>query len=244
MKGTVLYNRLAGYYDKIFIFKNYKMEVDFILQIFKKYKIKVRNILDVGCGTGSHDKLLSLKGFNVTGVDVSEDMLDIAKKKVRKGVFLKGDMKNLNTVVSKEYDAVLLMYNSIGYNTNKRDFRKTLKGVYNHLRKGGVLIFDLSTKERNGSYTRNYFFSDKNLFGFKHLDSRIGKGVIVNSSDYLIKDGFNFIVVRNDIQRFGLYTDKEVKFMMKREGFKTVVFHGWSFKKRKSRASIFVGFKS
>lgn len=240
----ILYTQLSKYYDKFYYIKNYEMEVDFIFKILEKYKIKTTKILDVGCGTGNHDRLLILKGFYVTGVDLNEEMLDIARKKVKKGVFLKGDMKNLDSVVSGEFDAVLFMYNSIGYNTNVSDFRKTLKGVYNHLRKGGVLIFDLSTKNHNSDFTRNFFFSDKNSFGFKHLNSRINNRIIENSSDYLIKEGSNFIVIRNDIQKFGLYTDKQVKFMMKRQGFKTLIFHGWSFKKRKSRTSIFVGFKS
>jgi SAM-dependent methyltransferase len=250
----ILYKQLANYYDKFYHIKNYKMEVDFILQIFKKYKIKVRNILDVGCGTGSHDKLLSLKGYHVTGVDLNEEMLKIARKKVRNGIFIKGDMRSLDSVVSKQYDAVILLFNSIGYNTNKRDFRKTLKGVYNHLRKGGVFIFDLNTKnlimrfmskQHSSKNEFNFFFKDKKSFGFKHVETKIKKNTIEEFFDYLIDDNSKIISVRGDFHKLGLFTESEIKSMMRSENFKVATFYNYKFKppSKKFYSNVFVGFK-
>jgi ubiquinone/menaquinone biosynthesis C-methylase UbiE len=240
----ILYKQLANYYDKFYYIKNYKNEVDFILEIFKRYKIKMKSILDVACGTGNHANLLASKGFNIVGVDLNEEILKIARKKVKKGVFVKGDMKNLNTVVSGEYDAALLLFNSILYNTNKHDFMKTLKGIYNHLRKGGVFIFDLFTEQNFFEGSSNFFFEDKKSFGFKHVKKRIKGKYIEISNYYLIKDGNTFIASSNNINKLGIFSEKEVKLMMKNQGFKVKIFHDWSFKKKKSKTSIFVGFKT
>lgn len=255
MMKMVLYKKLAKYYDKFYSSKNYPTEIDFITKLFSSYKIKVKNILDVACGTGSHAKLLTLKNYNVTGVDLNKEMLRIARKKVKRhAIFIKGDMRSLSSVVSKQYDAVILLFNSMGYNTNKRDFRRTLKEVYNHLRKGGVFIFDLNTKDLIMSFMLNpssksefnFFFKDKKSFGFKHVKTKIKSNIIENSFDYLINDNSKIISVREDFHKLGLFTENEIKSMMRSEGFKVVAFHNWKFKSpsKKSYPNIFVGFKT
>ncbi len=67
-----LYNELAEIVDISWNRKNYANEVKFIVDVFKKYKIKPKLIYDVACGSGPHSKLLLEEGFNVVGVDMNK----------------------------------------------------------------------------------------------------------------------------------------------------------------------------
>lgn len=83
-----VFGSYSNYYDLIYKDKDYSAEVYFIDSVIKKYaKGSVKTIFDLGCGTGSHAFLLAEKGYNVTGVDMSEDMLSIEKKKNSCGFF-------------------------------------------------------------------------------------------------------------------------------------------------------------
>ena len=84
MKKEALYNEFAKYYDLIYKDKKYDKETKFINFVVNKNKVKGNKLLDVACGTGSHDKILVKTGYDVFGVDLNNGMLKIAKKKFLK----------------------------------------------------------------------------------------------------------------------------------------------------------------
>jgi 2-polyprenyl-3-methyl-5-hydroxy-6-metoxy-1,4-benzoquinol methylase len=77
-----LYEEFAEYYDLIYKeIVNYEKETDDLEKIFAEfYKKKPKSILDVGCGTGSHSLILSTRGYSVTGIDISERMIEEAMR--------------------------------------------------------------------------------------------------------------------------------------------------------------------
>ena len=88
MKNQLLYKKLAKYYDLVYSWKDYKKEANKIRKLIKKYKkSEGKGLLDVACGTGGHLKFLK-SNFSCTGIDINDEMLKIAKKKVR-GLFLR-----------------------------------------------------------------------------------------------------------------------------------------------------------
>ena len=76
MKNTFDYSKLAKYYDEIYSNKDYDRESEFVKQVLNKYNCK--RILDVGCGTGNHLVRLVEYGFKCVGLDIHEEMLNIA----------------------------------------------------------------------------------------------------------------------------------------------------------------------
>ena len=76
MKAFGNYSR---YYNLLYKDKDYKGEAGFIHDLIQKYSPGAKSILDLGCGTGRHDLLLAEKGYAITGVDMSEEMLLIAR---------------------------------------------------------------------------------------------------------------------------------------------------------------------
>lgn len=138
----------AGYsslYDTIYQEKDYDFECDKIEEIIKRHsKIKVHNILDLGCGTGSHAIRLAKRGYEVIGVDRSPDMLEIARGKTEncKGsiFFYNGDIRDYHC--EKKYDAVIMMFAVLGYQTTNDDIIAVLTNVSDHLISGGIFITD------------------------------------------------------------------------------------------------------
>lgn len=135
-----LYNQLSKYIDASYRHaKNYQEEVDFILR--RAGNIKGKKILiDVACGSGGHAELLGKAGFDVYAVDSSPAMLRLLKKNLPNAKTFKQDMRNLQ--VPRQADVLICMYNSINYNYSYAELSRTLKRFYDHLKPGGVLVFD------------------------------------------------------------------------------------------------------
>ena len=134
----------ATAYDYLYRDKDYEKECDFIEAAFKKYIQKVKTILDLGCGTGGHALILSRLGYKVTGIDRSEDMLKIAKKKASdKNLaveFIKGNITNID--LQQKFDAVVAMFAVMGYQTTNSALSQACQVVRKHLNSGGIFIFD------------------------------------------------------------------------------------------------------
>src|SRR5438552_17577657 len=129
MQKLEMYSTLAKYYDKIYHRKDYAKEVDFLEQVFRKYGRKVKDILDVACGTGTHDTLLADKGYFVNGIDLNREMLKIARKKVSDAKYTVGDMRTSD--MGRQFDAVICLFSAINYNSNTAAMRRTPANFYN-----------------------------------------------------------------------------------------------------------------
>jgi SAM-dependent methyltransferase len=140
-----VFKSYAKYYDIIYSDKNYEKECDFLEEIFSNYsKITPKKILDGGCGTGGHAIPLAERGYDVTGIDLSEEMINIAKEKARKRNvnidFYVMDLRDLK--LSKKFDACILMFSVIDYLTDTKDLLKTLTNIREVLKNDSLLIFD------------------------------------------------------------------------------------------------------
>ena len=135
----VLYKELAKYYDLIYRNKDYTLETEYLHKFFKRYN--VRKILDAACGTGNHDIYL-VGRYNVTGIDLSKELLKIARKKVKGATYYQMNMKNFN--LNRQFDAVTCL--DVIEHFRKKDRLAVLKNLDRHLKKGGLLILAFPSK--------------------------------------------------------------------------------------------------
>ncbi len=109
---------------------------------------RAKNILDLACGEGTFALEAEELGFKVTGVDKSEDMVEIARKKASRkdsgANFLQGDMRELNLDPEK-FDLVTSWFDSMNYLLTEFDFKKALETAHDHLRNDGFFVFDVNT---------------------------------------------------------------------------------------------------
>lgn len=134
----------AESYDTLYGDKDYRAECELIERILRTFgEGSVRSILDLGCGTGNHAIPLAQRGYEVTGVDRSRDMLAAARRKAGdlRLPLLPGDVRTVDA--GRTFDAVLMMFAVLGYQTKDSDVRDALRTVRNHLRPGGLFLFDV-----------------------------------------------------------------------------------------------------
>ncbi len=130
----------VDYYDLFNRGKDYRKECDFLEQIFKKLGKNIKTILDLGCGTGLHDKELALRGYNITGLDLSEEMINLAKKRNPNSKFIVGSMSNFE--LGDKFDAVICMFSALGYLTENKQLGGFFNCIKKHLKPDGLLIID------------------------------------------------------------------------------------------------------
>lgn len=135
----------ASAYDVFYAGKDYALEVALIEECFARYSaIPVVSVLDLGCGTGSHARLLAAHGFAVTGVDRSGEMLELARAKSAGSPYaiewIQADLRDLQ--LNRRYDAATLMFAVLGYFVTDDEARRVLANIRQHLNPGGTLCFD------------------------------------------------------------------------------------------------------
>lgn len=133
---NIEYGLLAKYYDIFYKDKNYIKETEFLLNIIKDRK----NILDAGCGTGTHMQILEKNNYMVDGFDISNDMIDIAKTKVVGDLYI-GDILSYKS--NKKYDAIISMFAVFNHLKDICELEIGINNLYNLLNIYGVLIIDL-----------------------------------------------------------------------------------------------------
>jgi SAM-dependent methyltransferase len=137
----------ASQYDELYAEKNYTAECDILEDAFRRHSINVpRSLLDVGCGTGGHSIELASRGFAVTGVDLSQSMLDRAVAKAgvlienSRPEFLQGDARSFSA--SQSFDAAIMMFAVVGYLTTNDDVLTGLRNIRRHLNLGATFVCD------------------------------------------------------------------------------------------------------
>jgi SAM-dependent methyltransferase len=131
-----LYSR---YYNLLYKDKDYKSEADYVYDKLKSFAPDLKQILELGTGTGIHAELLQNKGLQVTGIELSEEM---AKQAREKGIeCYVNDCSEFN--LGKKFGAIISLFHVISYITENEKLIKTFRKVYDHLGPEGIFLFDV-----------------------------------------------------------------------------------------------------
>ncbi|MCD7770844.1 MAG: class I SAM-dependent methyltransferase [Oscillospiraceae bacterium] len=154
------YGIFADYYDRFtknVSYVSYARRIDEIVMCRHK---KRGSIVDIGCGTGTLDLLLSRKGYSVTGIDRSSEMLTVADKKLRdagqKAAFVCQDMTRLS--LPAKADVIISTLDGINHLKSADDVLNTFKRVSKNLRHGGNFVFDTNTIYKHKNVLGNNCF--------------------------------------------------------------------------------------
>ena len=140
----------AGLYDLLYAEKDYEGECDAVERIFHAHaEGRVREVLDLGCGTGGHVLPLARRGYAVVGLDRSAEMRARASEKLKssevagggRAEFVLGDVRAAD--LGRRFDACLMMFAVLGYQTGNEDVLAALRTARRHLRAGGLFVFDV-----------------------------------------------------------------------------------------------------
>jgi SAM-dependent methyltransferase len=136
----------AGFYDALYADKDYEAECDFVADVLREAGLSPgARILDLGCGTGGHALPLARRGFQVTGVDRSPEMIAQAIEKTGAAGeavdFRVADIRDLD--LGARFDAVLAMFAVVSYQLADEDLADTFASARRHLERGGLFLFDV-----------------------------------------------------------------------------------------------------
>ncbi|MBR0132940.1 MAG: class I SAM-dependent methyltransferase [Lachnospiraceae bacterium] len=146
--GDKIYTGFAYYYDDFMDDIPYDDWAEKIIGILKSEGINDGIVCELGCGTGEMTGRLSDAGYDMIGIDISEDMLALARDKMyesgREGIlYLLQDMRNLELFGTVK--AFVSVCDSMNYIVSDEDMLDILRKVNNYLDPGGLFIFDLKS---------------------------------------------------------------------------------------------------
>ncbi|MFX0033957.1 MAG: class I SAM-dependent DNA methyltransferase [Candidatus Hodarchaeota archaeon] len=234
-----MYKELAKYYDLIYSWKDYEKEVKKITKLIRKYKISDSNkLLDVACGTGRHLEYLKIN-FSCTGIDLNQEILDVAKEKVSNVVFKQADMINFD--LNEKFDILTCLFSSIGYVKTYTNLEKTLENFVKHLKKGGVAIIEpWLTKD-------NYDVGRPGMTIYETEDTKIARlnnttienNISIMDMHYLIAERNQDVKYFIDRHELALFEIEEFLNIMGKAGFKAEFLKNGLMKKR----GLYIGIK-
>ncbi len=225
MKLSIEFNKLAEYFDTPgresphAIRTNHSIE-----QILRKYKVKT--VLDLACGTGSQAFYLAKRGYEVTGADISLDLVRIASSKARKEKMrmkmLHGDMRDIKV---GSFDAIITIFNAVGFLT-KKGFEKAMRNIHSNLNNNGLYVFDIfnvKCKENwTDAWSETRIFPNIRLHKVQRCKLDRKTGLLWSCDVFTVQKGSNKPEIFK--QRYALqgYTAEDLRAMLNRNGFKTL----------------------
>lgn len=142
------YADFAYLYDMLTDDVNYTARADYIESLFADFMDrKPKLIADIGCGTGTMCKILNERGYDMIGIDSSEEMLSVARDKSDPDIlYLEQNMTEFELYGT--VDVILCLLDSFNYLTEDGDAQKFFALAKNYLDPGGILIFDINTPHK------------------------------------------------------------------------------------------------
>lgn len=140
-----VFHDYAYYYNLFYGDKNYALEAETIVNILEKYGKPDydKKVLNIGCGTGRHDLELNKLGYKIHGIDLSDDMINIAKANVLdEGDFIYEVQDARSFSVELRYDIIVSLFHVMSYQNTNDDLNRVFKCVSKALNSGGLFIFD------------------------------------------------------------------------------------------------------
>jgi SAM-dependent methyltransferase len=239
-----VYRKFASVYDRLNadLFSVEMAQKTFSL--IDRFKIPVKRVLDLCCGTGTAVKIFAEAGYEAEGLDGSRGMLTIARKKLKRHQVklhhqTLPDFKipeKRGCRKPKQYDLITSYFDSLNYLLTPRDLGKTFKAVSRHLVTGGYFIFDMNTP-----HALKYMWNDN-----VHTDLKANIGIIwrneydpktktaVCYATFFAKEGKNWVRFDEEHVEAG-YSNTEIRGLLREAGMKTRALYDCRTMKKPTR---------
>lgn len=218
------YTGIAEAYDYILRHVDYQLWFEFIYDAMITYCNNPETVLELGCGTGKFGAKFSAKNYSIVGIDLSMDMLMVAKTRAfRNFRIICSDIRNF--VLKHKFDFIFCVHDTMNYLTDREDIRKVLKSARDVMHNGSIFMFDITTEhniekffnnktsvyktrgihiEWSNSYDRDNriitsSFTTTGRDGEKHTEEHIQKIYSIEEiSELLEAEGFSILHVCSD----------------------------------------------
>lgn len=166
MSENALYTDLSGYYDLMCADINYQAQSNNVHRLHQIFGNGGKQHLDLACGTGPHISYLSQIGYQSSGLDINQPMLDLAKLRCPDAQFELGNMCAFDAAES--YDLITCFLYSIHYSGDTKNLTSCIQSVHKSLSAGGVFCFNSVDKNHinNTLSAKHSVIHDNSEFSF------------------------------------------------------------------------------
>lgn len=190
MDSNVSYGDFAYVYDRLTDDVEYTKRAEYTDKLIKKhFDGKAELLCDLGCGTGSICVLMSERGYDCIGIDISETMLGIAgEKSLGKDIlYLNQDMCDFELYGT--VDVITCMLDSVNYVDDTDDLNRMFYLVNNYLNPGGVFIFDVNSEYKFTQILGNNTYTYETDDIFYTWDNFYEDGILDFELNFFVNDG-------------------------------------------------------
>ena len=222
-KMTQLYSTLAEIYHEMYqhIF-DYDKEFRFYDSILKTNNC--HTILEIGCGSGMLARRFLENGYDYIGLDLFDEMLDIARREVKSDKFIQSDMRNLS--FDHQFEAILITGRSIAYVIENQGIMDTLKGVHKSLKDDGIFVFGVFDAnqifDNFDDFEQTIEHNNKKIRRISHLEKNLSTGWTYDWFAKYIIEQDNKTSEYDDITTLRAFTRDEIALFMKLTGFSII----------------------
>ncbi len=240
-----MYQKLAYYYDLLGWRDQAFSSLAVINTLLCRFNFIPDSLCDVACGTGEFIKQFKTMHHlkRVFGVDQSEDMLHVARKKNRRVEFIQEDMRQFE--LSEKVDLITCLYDSINHLLKREDWEKTFTRIKANLKEGGLFVMDLVPQDALKKWAGNYIRSKKDCTLVRNLKYDAKKNTLTSEiTGFIRKKPLEFYSVVRETHIETSFRIGEIKKMLKKSGFRKIYlcdeegeFYGylWPHLNQKSR---------
>ena len=229
---TQLYSTLAEIYHEMYqhVF-DYEKEFHFYDAILKTNNC--HTILEVGCGSGMLARRFLANGYDYLGLDLYNEMLDIARREVKSDRFIQCDMRNLT--FDQQFEAILITGRSLAYVIDNQGIIDTLKGVHKSLKDNGLFIFGVFEAnqifDNFDDFEQTIEHNDIKIRRKSHLKKNLATGWTYDWFAQYIIEKDNQISEVDDITTLRAFTKDEITLFLKLTGFviENIIVEGKAF---------------
>lgn len=217
-----MYNEFAYSYDALMTDVDYEKRTDYICSLFEIFDRMPSLMLDLACGTGEFSNRFADKGVSVIGVDISYDMLSIAREKsAEKGndiLYLCQDASELDLYGT--VDGAICCLDSLNHITDYDNFCKAISKVSLFLEKDRLFIFDLNTEYKHREVLgNNTFIIDTDDVYCVWQNDYDGENTVEINLDFFTSDGEAYYRTSESFCERA-YSDKQIKDALQKAGLK------------------------
>ena len=231
------YEGFASVYDVFMEDTDYDGWVMHIQEVWKKYQLEPKLCLELGCGTGNITTRLAKAGVSMIGVDLSEEMLMVAREKSQSLgldiLYLQQDMRDFELYGT--VNCIMSLFDSLNYITQEEDLRKVFSLVNNYLHPGGLFLFDMNTEYKCKEVLAQNTFAQTNEHAAYIWENYYDEETAINEfyMNFFVEspEGSGKYERREEIHYERAYGVDTVCRLVKESGLELLgVFDGYSFK--------------
>jgi len=225
MKNTAAYTNLAGWFEYLNDDCDYENWSQYLIMQLQRFPLV--SGLDVGCGGGWFTRAFQKHGYQMTGMDISAEMLDFAQSKaLETGIrseYVLGDIAAKK--LPKRFDFVTAINDCFNY-IPKEKLLSAFKNVRSSLKKGGIFLFDISSLGKfNEKIANTVFVDDRDDVTYLSFNKKEVDGVTMEVTLFIKEEDGRFQRL-DETHRQYAYSEEEICEALETAGFAVLEVEG------------------